>query len=413
LLVEKFQVTFGSIRFEKRPNELEPIYNKNRTNILGYVVVLTNDTLSTSGTMNTIVIKALNSYFFRTFSTFVHVFSSISDLFILNKIDSVKKNDMNFFQIQFTRLGEPSCCLIEMIDSNSVVHESFTIGTSEEFCKLYYSAISFKEKYKIAENNRFEFSTQMTKLGMIKMQLTARNRISNEIQSTNVAVTETNSCLRPYSIILNQASLFYQPRVVKRSDLLNVVVETVLDCNDSLNNQKIWRVYAANSQNGVKLNKINIDSNPTIYNSELVIKQNSLDYGLYLIVNQVDMKWNKQLMTSENYTYVKIVPSGIVLKGLEGGLNEIRIGTVQGLEINPVKYSHDLDFVISVSKLNYEFYCQVIESNVEQGYPSLTSNSFLNLDQLKKLNFNRVRLSMNSSKTCFDSISNSIAFRYF
>lgn len=120
---------------------------------------------------------------------------------------------------------------------------------------------------------------------------------------------------------------------------------------------------------------------------------------------------NPAVFQTQVDTYIKIVPSGIVLSSLAnfkipgGGTYEITKGKKQTVEFNPYQFSYDIDALIPISQLKFKYYCQVIEFGVETGYPMLYLNQMIDLGLFK----NSSKLSMNNNLTCFDSPSSILA----
>lgn len=172
-------------------------------------------------------------------------------------------------------------------------------------------------------------------------------------------------------------------------------------------------MYYANSATGAQLSQIAIKNNPTVNYDQLVIQPNTLSYNLYKLVFQVSMTYNN-IYTSQAYSYFKLQPSGLVVLGIygaTGGTYQLALGLNQTFTLNPQKYSYDLDGIADFSKLNFTFYCQVIDNNLAYGYPQLYYNSDLDLLTIKN-NYAQsaeVQTLFSQNKTqhsCFSSIGN-------
>jgi hypothetical protein len=101
-------------------------------------------------------------------------------------------------------------------------------------------------------------------------------------------------------------------------------------------------------------------------------------------------------------TYICIVPSGIVVFAFEDGISQLAIGTGQSIELLPLVYSYDIDGDKDISELDFKIYCQVIDDNVELGYPKTLRSSD---DDLLKLKLGLSAVTMNENSTCFRDIS--------
>ena len=147
-----------------------------------------------------------------------------------------------------------------------------------------------------------------------------------------------------------------------------------------------------------------MSNNPTIYTAQLAVTPNILYYGLHVFVYEVTMAAQ---LSNQNYwyyqasaeTYFEIVPSGIVVYGLENGNNDLYIGYNQMIELNPIKYSFDLDNLTSMQALKFEFYCRnVSQTSISQNATQFQSNS-TNLETVKNL------LVSQSPEFCFSTSS--------
>ena len=145
---------------------------------------------------------------------------------------------------------------------------------------------------------------------------------------------------------------------------------------------------------------VDLSSNPTQHLSELVLQPYSLEYGTYeftLTVNFIVMIPSQGNITQTNRisTNLVIISTGLVVYGIENGVNGLVIGISQELVLNPLMYSFDLDNSISTSDLDFLFYC------------STTANNIMAYDDLRKLKNNFLH-GIISNNTCFDSISKCI-----
>ena len=190
---------------------------------------------------------------------------------------------------------------------------------------------------------------------------------------------------------------------------------TIINCNATLSNQKQWLIYSVDESTGLDLQQITISSqnNPTLNYAEFVIQPQTFSYGLYRFVFKATMTnvvSSKSIEISTQIdTYVKIIPSGLVLstlslsKPMYGGTIEIERGWNQTIQFNPFLYTYDIDSVCVITSLSFKYACQIIDSNVEQGYPHKSgTNQTIYLDEFK---FNS---GLSQLLKCFDSISNFI-----
>ena len=141
------------------------------------------------------------------------------------------------------------------------------------------------------------------------------------------------------------------------------------------------------------LSEIDLSSNPTSTSTELLIKENTLEYGLYSFKLKVIVYFNSNSnLTNEDETFIEIIPTGIAIFGLENGVNSIVIGSQQSLNLSPGVYTKDMDEVITPDTLKYQFYCKTVSSSNINGV-----NSLIDLKTYK----NDPSLVLFSNQTCF------------
>ena len=145
-----------------------------------------------------------------------------------------------------------------------------------------------------------------------------------------------------------------------------------------------------------------LKSNPTINYAELVLQPQTLSYGLYRLNYRVTMLYNVSL-TSQIDTFIKIIPSGLVLSTLKlsqpmyGGTIEITRGTNQSIQFDPFLFTYDIDSIADITSLTFKYSCQKIDSGLESGYPKISgTNKIINLDEIK----------LNSSLKIYDKCFN-------
>jgi hypothetical protein len=206
--------------------------------------------------------------------------------------------------------------------------------------------------------------------------------------------------------------LFNKPANKKISDLFSLIGIATINCNASLTNQKQWFIYSTDSATGIDQQQITLSTNPTINYAELVLQPKTFTTGLYRFVYTLTMIIpDGTTLTSEIDTFVSIIPSGLVLSTLSqsqpmyGGLIEISRGHAQSILFNPFLNTYDIDSIAVITSLSFKYSCQVIDSNVKQGYPVIPStNQTVYLDQIIQ-NTNLI-----TYNTCFGNTLNLISF---
>lgn len=265
----------------------------------------------------------------------------------------------------------------------------------------------------MSSSNLLLFTTSsINKIGNLQLIFKITNSQSSTSVTNNVtSVSTLGLCNIPTLSIINQSALFYQPTIYLRSSQISLTSATQLNCNSSSSNTKQWYVYSVDPKTGSTQSSITLANNPTLNYADLVIQPNILNYGVYKIVYQVTMAYDS-VYTSQVETFIQIKPSGLLISTLNditsAGTYELQLGANQSLTLDPVSYSTDIDSIADISRLNFSFYCRVIDSGVSDDYLSL--NYGINLDLLTlKNNFtsnsNIQALLTNNSKSCFDSIS--------
>jgi len=144
------------------------------------------------------------------------------------------------------------------------------------------------------------------------------------------------------------------PNQILRSKMFSISTTTYFPCNLSYTQAHLWTLNKINS--GVMQLK-DLSANPTFASSEIVIESNTLEYGLYEFTIQVEIKVLSSVLKSKVSTFVQIIPTGLVVFGLENGKQSISIGFLQTLVLNPIKFSFDFDNTASISNLTFKFYC--------------------------------------------------------
>jgi hypothetical protein len=184
-----------------------------------------------------------------------------------------------------------------------------------------------------------------------------------------------------------------------KTDLITIVGVTKIRCSTNLN-QKEWTIFQVVNSNDEQ--QIFIKNNPTINYADLVLQPQTLSYGLYKIFFSVSM--TQTIYSSFAFTYIRIIPSGLVLSTLKlsqpmyGGTIEITRGQNQKIQFNPYLFTFDIDNVAVITTLSFKYSCQLIESNIPQGYPLQPgTNQTIYLDEFKS------NPSLSKLNTCFNS----------
>ena len=72
------------------------------------------------------------------------------------------------------------------------------------------------------------------------------------------------------------------------------------------------------------------------------------------------------------------------MNGFENGMLEIKRGLKQDIYIDPVRYSFSLDSLVSMSSLQFRFYCSVIDEGLVKSAPFVAVDKKIDLMTFKK-----------------------------
>jgi hypothetical protein len=348
-----------------------------------------------------------NTNFIKTFTTSINIISSISKLEILPPNDQVLVNTLQVYQVKYASLGEPSCALIDY-KINGIAYYLAAIGTDVSTCSKYFPTIKNYIGPYAKSSGIWTFGINMNKIGFATININVANYFSasNFLSTTLNVVATLSKCSDPTLEIKNGANLFYAPVNFKRSDMISITSITNISCLITLDNKKEWLIYKINEATGLVTEKLTFPSNPTIYYAELVLPSRALDYGTYKFVYKLSMlDTNNLVFENEAFTYVKIVQTGLIISAInlnqlsQGGTIEINRGTNQIIEFNPALNSYDLDNTLIMTSLKYKFYCQIIDSGIQRGYPQANLNENVDL-KTYKLN---PSTKININQTCLES----------
>lgn len=367
-------------------------------------------------------IQVKNSYYSQTYTTNLTVISNISQIEWIDFTSCIPTNSSQLFQVNFKSLGEPSCSYVTYQTSNNANYTIGFIGTSLSTCQSTFPTFSstINSNYlgdysALTSSNMISFSSsKIMKTGNLRLYIQVKNSQSLVFSTTNVTVVSVvGLCNIPTVDIVNKSSLFYQPAIYARSDLITLTTQTIINCSSNASNTIQWNIYKVDNKTGNQLGLVAIANNPTLNYADLVIQPSTLSYGLYKFVYMVTMNYNS-IYTNQVETYIKVVPSGLLISSLvnapSGGTYQITRGTSQAIQLNPGTYSKDVDVLISMKSLNYSFYCRVIDNSLTNDFVQISYGVYLDLLTMKKnytsSSFIQSYVNANTSQSCFDSISN-------
>ena len=200
------------------------------------------------------------------------------------------------------------------------------------------------------------------------------------------------------TIEFEKAYTVNEPFELIRSKPVSFPVNLTLDCFEPYTYTKKWTVNLIDSATHQVLKGVDLFNNISTVLSELYIPENTLTYGLYEVIYEVNVTMTVDPyinFTNFRYNYFKIVPSGIAINGIENGVTSLFIGSNQEFHLTPTNYSYDLDELADLSSLNYKYYCRTIDLT-----SILIDNSTMTDLGTYKTN---AGLAMNANKNCFSS----------
>ncbi len=308
-------------------------------------------------------------------------------------------NTYQQLKINYDSLGSPSCGLVQF-SSSKYINNLGTYGDTQK-CRQYFPGYTYNGPY-VTNNGSWLIFVQFSSVGLIQMNITMKNIMTSLQIQKNIVSALTLNCRAPTVNIANRSALFYQPTIYTKSQLIVIETSTVLNCGDNMNNFIQWTIYSVDATTGDIKKQINLQNNPTLQYSELVIQPGVLTYGLYKFVFTVTM--DISIYSNSIDHYVKIEPTGIVVFTMKGGVAEITRGYAQDFVLNPIQYSFDLDNIVSGSSLNYKFFCQSVDNGIANGFPMSSFTDKIDLMSFQQNLFPKFKMSIN--KTCFSDPCN-------
>jgi hypothetical protein len=344
-------------------------------------------------------INVSNSVYSRSYSLNISIQPSVLLIGPVDDTMQINTATSYTYKIQIQSLGEPSCALIRIAFS-TYQFTPFTIGTSSAYCAQLFPSVRYDSVY-LHNSSVWYFPVQMANSGFFTMSATVKNSLSSQTVIKYLTVSDLD-CHNPTISIENRTSLFYSPCVYKKSDLISVVSDTTINCVASLENVKQWSVYLISPFDGSIMQTIDLSSNPSIQQAELILYPSSLNVGLYMLEYKVTMSGpipGIGAFVSVTNTFIKIQPTGFDVISFNGQISQIMIGTKQELQFDPFTYSVDLDSPQLDSSTRFLFYCTVVDNGIANAYPQSSLNIFIDLKEFQ-VNSN---FGMSSDTTCFNN----------
>ena len=211
----------------------------------------------------------------------------------------------------------------------------------------------------------------------------------------------TSTCYEP-KVVFEESYLSTAPSLIYRSNLFSVSTVISFYCNCNFTYQNKWTLTQVDPQTLKILKLIDLTKNPTSKLSELVIKENSLAYGLYKFRYHVEVTFNgiSQIASNVAETFIQIIPTGLAVFAIKNGVSSVLLGSLQSFNLQPSVFSMDYDNVTQPNKLKFVYYCRTVN---QSDTSSFTSSS--NQIDLFTYKYNS-SLIMNKRLNCFGNSSN-------
>lgn len=146
---------------------------------------------------------------------------------------------------------------------------------------------------------------------------------------------------------------------------------------------KKWTLYQVDAYDVIQ-NEISLSSNPSATTPQLVIQPNTLNYDLYdlygvyrltynVTINYTDsniLNLNIVKYSSMNF-YLKINLTGIIVLGLQDGVQSKSYGYAQSFVFAPRTFSFYLNIDVNET-LTYLYYCRTVDNGVANAYPQVS-----------------------------------------
>lgn len=143
---------------------------------------------------------------------------------------------------------------------------------------------------------------------------------------------------------------------------------------------KKWYLYQINSNDFTVIQTVDLSTNPTNLQNQLVIFPNKLDYGLFKTVFEVQSadEFSTNIFVESIETYFRIIPTGLAVFSLANGVSNLEIGYEQSIDLEPDRFSFDFDKLATINLLKFTYYCKIVDS-------LKTNLDYLNEDLLTKM----------------------------
>ena len=242
----------------------------------------------------------------------VKMVEGIQGISITNR-NLVKPNKETTYTMTIASLGVDSCVIVDYGETG---------GTKEYYGNTAGCASRLPSGSTIKGSIQSTMALKYTYKTKGNYEATV-NGYTDVLQATNsskvtITVSEMN-CLSPL-ITMNPANpRFYEPYNVERSDYVKLIAQNTIDCQETLENLKEWKIYSVNPTTGADVKEIDIKSVATRTTANLVLNPRFLDYGTYRCAYKMSMKTSGETFPVEKSTFVKVNMQVLLGKFGRGG----------------------------------------------------------------------------------------------
>ena len=171
---------------------------------------------------------------------------------------------------------------------------------------------------------------------------------------------------RPTDSLAKSFKNLSNPEVLRRYLLYKIKSSYSVVCGQNYTIKSYWGIVNVTNIPETVI----FEDNPTIQSSEVVLTGGTLEYGLYKLTHNTEVLVTvngrpdiPSHFIGTDYSYLRVIPSGITVFGLQNGIDYTLIGRNQGLELNAPLYSFDMDDLIKTSSLKFEYFCSIKRLN--------------------------------------------------
>ncbi|XP_060063521.1 uncharacterized protein LOC132543982 [Ylistrum balloti] len=329
----------------------------------------------TSGTYN-IDITAMNYIpsHQQTVSTTVIIQEAVEIASVSHDGETTAVGSVKTMDINFNDVGDLTCVHIDLDDGN------FTILGHSSTCSTRYNASMLSSYH---QSTPLTSVTTITHTyhhaSLFTVTVTAFNDVSESL-GTLVHVVAATMCSLPQLSIKSPglSSDIHAPVKFRRSEIIALLGETIINCSETLNNQKEWLIVAVDDYGNTQ-RTIDVTSILSYNTSELVLTKNFLDLGDYKVSYKLTMLPESSTVpfVTSVHTYIRVEASPLVAVLFPGGMSRMQAQYGRILTLDPGTLSFDPDVPSGqpseFSSCNW--WCRKLPGSFDEGFESFPLSS--------------------------------------